>query len=111
MFNLFKSKPKNYTDISCEEFKNEMSAKDTVILDVRSAGEFNSGKIKGARNIDVMSANFVAQVQNLPKDKKYFVYCRSGARSAQACSILGNLGFSKAYNMRGGIMSWPYETV
>ncbi|WP_373523354.1 rhodanese-like domain-containing protein [Aquiflexum sp.] len=111
MFNFFRSKPKKYTDLYCEEFNKGMNAKDAVILDVRSAGEFQSGKLKGARNIDIMSSNFKAQIQNLPKDKKYYIYCRSGNRSGQACEIMSDMGFEHPYNMAGGIMSWPYDVV
>lgn len=111
MFDFFKSKPKNYTDLYCEEFNKGMTAKDAVILDVRTAGEFQSGKIKGARNIDIMSSGFMAQVQNLPKDKKYYIYCRSGNRSGQACEIMSEMGFEYTFNMAGGIIRWPYEVV
>lgn len=111
MFNFFRSKPKNYTDLYCEEFNKGMNAKDAVILDVRSVGEFQSGKIKGARNIDIMSSAFQAQIKNLPKDKKYYIYCRSGNRSGQACEIMSEMGFETTYNLAGGIMSWPYDVV
>lgn len=111
MFNLFRSKPKNYTDLYFEEFNKGMNAKDAVILDVRSAGEFQSGKLKGARNIDIMSSNFQSQIKKLPKDKKYYIYCRSGNRSGQACEIMSEMGFENTYNLAGGIMSWPYDVV
>jgi rhodanese-related sulfurtransferase len=109
MFNLFKSTPKAYKDLSSEDFKTGMLAKDSVIIDVRSAGEFHSGKIKGARNIDIMSPNFSQQIANLPKDKSYYLYCRSGNRSGQACAVMAKAGFENLNNLAGGIMSWPYE--
>ncbi|MDF2158215.1 rhodanese-like domain-containing protein [Algoriphagus sp. CAU 1675] len=111
MFNFFQSKPKNYEDIPVGEFHELMLQPDTVILDVRTPGEFASGKIRGARNIDIMSRDFVNQVKNLPKDKTYLIYCRSGNRSGQACEIMADLGFEKLKNMAGGIMRWPFETV
>jgi rhodanese-related sulfurtransferase len=111
MFNFFKAQPKNYTDLSNEDFKKGMTASDAVVIDVRTAGEFQSGKLKGSRNIDIMSRNFMAQVQNLPKDKKYYIYCRSGNRSGQACDIMSEMGFENTYNLANGIMSWPYEVV
>ena len=111
MFNFFKAKPKTYEDLSCEDFKKGMNDKDAVIIDVRTAGEFNSGKLKGARNIDIMGSGFMAQIQNLPKDKKYYLYCRSGSRSGQACEVMGKMGFQNLNNMAGGIISWPYEVV
>ncbi|HSF54197.1 MAG TPA: rhodanese-like domain-containing protein [Algoriphagus sp.] len=111
MFNFFSSKTKKYEDITAGSFQ-EMSLKpDTVILDVRTSGEFSSGKIRGARNLDIMTPGFINQVKNLPKDKTYLVYCRSGNRSGQACDIMADLGFEKIKNLSGGIMRWPFETV
>lgn len=111
MFNFFKTTPKNYQDIPSGEFHDLMIQPNTVIIDVRSAGEFAGGKIRGARNLDIMSSDFSNQVKNLPKDKTYLVYCRSGNRSGQACEIMGDLGFENVNNLKGGIMSWPFETV
>lgn len=111
MFNFFKAQPKNYIDLSNEDFKKGMTAADAVVIDVRTAGEFQSGKLKGARNIDIMSRNFMAQVQNLPKDKKYYIYCRSGNRSGQACDIMSEMGFENTYNLANGIMSWSFEVI
>ncbi|MGB2761319.1 MAG: rhodanese-like domain-containing protein, partial [Maribacter stanieri] len=42
--------------------------------------------------------------------KNYYVYCRSGNRSGQACAIMKNLGFDTAYNLQGGFMNWEGET-
>lgn len=111
MFNFFKTKPKNYIDLGSEDFYKGMQEKDAIIIDVRTAGEFHSGKFKGSRNIDMMSPNFVNQVKNLPKDKKYYIYCRSGNRSGQACEIMADMGFESTFNLSGGIMRWPYEIV
>ena len=111
MFNFFKSTQKNYEDIPSGTFHELMLKPNTVILDVRTAGEFSGGKIKGARNIDIMSRDFENQVKNLPKDKTYLIYCRSGNRSGQACEIMADLGFKNLKNLSSGIMRWPFETV
>ncbi len=39
-------------------------------------------------------------------EKTYLVYCQSGTRSARAAQIMSELGFTKVYNMRGGIAKW-----
>lgn len=111
MFNFFRTKAKNYTDLSNEDFKNGMADKDAVIIDVRTAGEFQSGKIKGARNIDLMGSGFMERLQNLPKSKKYYLYCRSGNRSGQACETMADMGFESIHNLASGIIRWPYEVV
>ncbi len=111
MFNFFGTKSKNYEDLSAGPFHDLMLQPNTVILDVRTSGEFSAGKIRGARNLDIMSPSFQSQVSQLPKDKTYLVYCRSGNRSGQACEIMAELGFEKVKNLSGGIMRWPFETV
>lgn len=111
MFNFFNTKPKNYEDIPAGPFHDLTLQPNTVILDVRTAGEFAGGKIRGARNLDIMSPSFYSQVKNLTKDKTYLVYCRSGNRSGQACEIMADLGFENLKNLAGGIMRWPFETV
>ena len=111
MFNFFSSKAKKYEDIPAGPFHDLMVQPNSVVIDVRTAGEFAGGKLRGARNIDIMSSNFVSQIKNLPKDKTYLIYCRSGNRSAQAGDIMGEEGFENVKNLAGGIMRWPFETV
>lgn len=108
MFSLFGSKTKKYKDIGAEEFKKGMQSANAVLIDVRSVGEFASQKIPGARNIDMFSPTFTQQISQLPKDKEYYLYCRSGNRSGQACSVMAEMGFEKLNNLKGGIISWPY---
>ena len=78
---------------------------DAVLIDVRTPAEFNGGKLPGAKNIDMFSKDFLTQIDKLDKDKTYLLYCRSGNRSGQACNIMAGRGFTKLYNMAGGVMS------
>lgn len=108
MFSFFKTK-KNYQNVNAETFKQLLAdTPQAVVIDVRTPAEVRSGAIKGAINIDLMSVDFQQKIEKLDKNKTYFVYCRSGNRSGQACNILGNAGFEHLYNLAGGIMSWPY---
>lgn len=105
MFKIFE-RTKAYTDLNSAEFEKELTNnKDAVVVDVRTRGEFGSGKIPGAINIDLMSGDFDKRVAALDKDKTYLVYCRSGNRSAQACSVMAAKGLKSA-NLSGGIISW-----
>lgn len=83
-----------------------------VILDVRTESECNEGIIGNAINIDIHSGqDFVNAIEALDKNKNYYVYCRSGMRSAKACEIMNQLGFENAYNLVGGIIEWDGEVV
>lgn len=110
MFNLFKSKKKmKYATISAEELKKlQQENADAVVVDVRTPAEVRQGKIPGSTSIDIMDRNFANRIETLDKDKTYLVYCRSGNRSGQACSYMADRGFTKLYNLNGGIGSWPY---
>ncbi len=70
----------------------------TIIIDVRTPGEFASGHLDGALNIDVQSPDFQAQVSQLDPSQDYFIYCRSGNRSGQAISQMSNMGFTSMVN-------------
>lgn len=78
-----------------------------VILDVRTADECLEGVIPSAINIDIYKGQgFVYQVDELDKSKNYYVYCKAGGRSAQACNIMNQMGFATTYNLMGGFSEW-----
>lgn len=78
-----------------------------VILDVRTEDEWNDGYIPNAINIDIYKGQgFVYEVDQLDKSKNYYVYCKAGSRSDQACQIMNQLGFENTFNLLGGFMNW-----
>jgi rhodanese-related sulfurtransferase len=90
-----------------EEWAKGYQNNNSVILDVRTDDEYNSEKIPNAINIDIYKGQgFVYLIEELDKSKDYYVYCRSGARSENACRIMRQLGFEKTFNLVGGILSW-----
>lgn len=110
IFNLFKRSAGGlYENLNSADFKAAIDQnKNAVILDVRTLPETQSGKIKGALVIDFMSPGFATSIAKLDKEKHYYVYCRSGNRSARACRIMADQGFKHLYNLKGGMMDWPY---
>lgn len=64
------------------------------LLDVRTPAEVAEGALVGAINVDLQGPDFVGAVSELPRDEAYFVYCRTGNRSAQAVAIMRDLGFT-----------------
>ena len=98
-------------DISQDEWAEGLAADaNAVVLDVRTEAEFDEGIIPNAINIDIYKGQgFIYKLEELDKSKTYYVYCRSGASSGQACKIMNELGFEKAYNLVGGILAWEGE--
>ena len=83
------------------------STTDAVIIDVRSEEEFESGHIPDAELINIQNPPlFMERIGALDPSKTYFVYCRSGARSAQACMLMQQQGIPSVYNLLGGILDW-----
>lgn len=92
-----------------EQFEEDTNA---VILDVRTEDEWNEGIIPNALMIDINKGQgFIYAIEELDKSKNYYVYCRSGARSAKACQIMNELGFDTTYNLAGGFMEWEGDSV
>jgi len=90
-----------------EQLKNDANA---FILDVRTPEEVEEGYIPGATNIDIyLGQGFMDGINELDKSKNYYVYCRSGNRSGQACAILNSIGIENAYNLEGGFTNWEGE--
>jgi rhodanese-related sulfurtransferase len=97
----------NQTDWQ-ELIKNNINA---VVLDVRTKGEYAEGIIKNAIMIDFLDApTFKSEIEKLDKSKNYYVYCRSGNRSGQACQLLDGLGVNNTFNLTGGMLAWTEKT-
>lgn len=95
------------TSLSEDDFEKELSkSENPQLLDVRTPEEFKEGHLKGALNYNVNSGVFENEIANLDKKRPVLVYCLSGGRSAAAAEVLAGKGFSKVYNLAGGIMKW-----
>ena len=70
-----------------------------TIIDVRTPAEFADGRVEGAVNFDVQSADFEASLASLDKNAEYIVYCRSGNRSAIAVQIMAEAGITKVVDL------------
>ena len=66
----------------------------TMLIDVRTPGEFAEGHLDGAVNIPVELSTFTAQVALLDPDMDYLVYCRSGRRADVAIAYMDTLGLT-----------------
>ena len=77
-----------------------------VVLDIRTAEEFNEVRLAGSLNVDFYDADFADQLDTLDKNDPYVMYCRSGNRSSEAIKTMKELGFVEVYEIDGGIVNW-----
>ena len=94
-------------NLSQQDLTAKLQEKNTVLIDVRTSTEVASGYIAEAEYfIDINGANFEQKIAELDTTKTYIMYCRSGGRSGKASSYMVKNGFSKVYNLEGGILDY-----
>ncbi len=95
-----------YKNMDVKTFASRIADPDVILLDVRTAEEYDDGHIRNAINIDVKQDSFIEEAKStLSADKTIAVYCKGGTRSANAAKMLAKEGF-KVVNLKGGIMAW-----
>jgi rhodanese-related sulfurtransferase len=72
---------------------------DTIVIDVRTPEEFDTGHLAGALNINWQGAEFMQAVDVLDKSANYVIYCRSGNRAGQAIDMMTSMGFTNLTNL------------
>jgi len=107
--------PAGFETVTVEEAKKMIEKEEVFVLDVRTPDEFNESHIKGATLIPVTNSGgsnmspdqlLGARINEVPKNQKILVYCRTGYRSTSASQMLVAAGYSDVYNMQGGITAW-----
>ncbi len=101
-----------FVNVTVAEGKQIIDGGDIFILDVRTKEEYDSGHINGS--ILIPLEDLEKRYNEIPRDRKILVYCRTGHRSTQASEILVKNGFKQIYNMKGGITEWTkagYEII
>ncbi len=110
MFMLLTGCSQSEYTIEPEEAKERLENDDSIVLlDVRTLDEFNEEHITDAELLTLFDLESDMESRYPDKTQTFFVYCRSGSRSADAIQILSNLGYEDIHDL-GGIINWPYET-
>ena len=92
--------------------KQSLVDKKGIVLDVRTPEEFETSRIPDSKNIDFYNPqNFMQEIEKLDKNSSYYIYCRTGVRSANSCALMKELGFKKTYNLVGGIVEWSGKLI
>jgi len=102
-------KPSMDLIVDAAKFSKAIAAPDAQILDVRTAGEYQSGHIVNALQANWLDPReFNNRTQYLDKSKTIYIYCQSGGRSASAQTALIQAGFN-VVNLEGGISNWRMQ--
>lgn len=97
----------NLIDLNSNEFSKKLKEDDNaVLLDIRTPNEFHQGHIPNAILMNIYDPSFADDIQQLDKNKNYYLYCRSGNRSYHAGRLMLQLGFKNVYNLISGILDW-----
>lgn len=92
--------------ISVADLAKRMKAGETpLLIDVRSAAEFEVSHLPGARRADQVE-EALATLKQTPKDREIIVYCSIGYRSSHMADKLKQYGFEKVRNLEGSIFEW-----
>jgi len=92
-------------EITVEELKARIDRKDRfVLLDVREQFEWDVARIPGAKLIPL--GELPSRMSELDSADEIVIHCKSGFRSANALRHLQKAGFSKLFNVEGGILAW-----
>lgn len=106
LWSFFGNRIRGVKEVNIVEALELINHKNALVLDVREDSEFKSGHILNAKWIPL--GKLATRTGELEKyrEQPIVVVCRSGQRSASACSALGKQGFTQAYNLSGGVMGW-----
>ncbi len=99
------------TKMKPDEFEKAITGKNIQLLDVRTAGEFNTGHIKNTLQADwTQKEQFMDRIQYMDKVEPVYIYCLSGGRSSAAAEWMRNNGFANVVELIGGINAWKNAT-
>lgn len=91
--------------ITVEELEQKLQQQPGIkLVDVREPSEYEIAHIEGSQLVPL--GELISRIDELSRDQEIALLCRSGGRSAQALLSLREAGFSKLYNVEGGILAW-----
>jgi len=82
-----------------------------VVLDVRAPAQFEKGHVLDARNVPAGDLETKTAAIERFKESAVVVYCDNGMSSQKAADTLRGLGFTRVFNLRGGLAAWKQENL
>jgi adenylyltransferase/sulfurtransferase len=92
-------------EITAQELKAKLDrGEDVYVLDVREPNEYQICRIQGSTLIPL--GELASRTAELDRNRDMVVHCKMGGRSAKAVALLQERGFTRARNLKGGILEW-----
>jgi len=93
-------------DVAPDWVRERCEAGDIQLIDVREPYEWETGRLAGARHIELEQV--ASQAATIDREKPVVFYCRVGARSGMAADAFRRAGYD-AYSMDGGLAAWQEQ--
>lgn len=93
-------------DLPSSEFTRQLNSGTALLVDMRSAAEFEKGHIHGARQMTPSQIDPAAKELLRYKDSGVLLYCQSGMTSGEVVQKLLKAGYTKVYSLKGGVAAW-----
>ena len=107
---LEKSSKREFKEVEPKEVFNILEKNrdnsDFVVLDVRTPEDYEEGHIENAYLLNIKSKDFGDELERMDKNRKYFVYCKTGRKSRKAVELMKERGYKEAHNIVGGMDKW-----
>ncbi len=85
-----------------EKMKNEIAQQQAELYDVRELDEWEEGHLKLAKHLPLSKLREEVNENEIAKDKKIYLHCRSGNRVLEAEDILLKKGFTDIIALEEG---------
>jgi rhodanese-related sulfurtransferase len=105
-----RSRSENISAVSPQEAVSLMN-RGAVVIDLRPSEAFASGHLSGARQMSGEQILKASETLKKQKEKVLVVYDDTGSLGASAVRQLAAQGFTKAFNLRGGLAAWRAENL
>ena len=98
----------SYQSITATALQARLGEEDApLLIDVREPIEYEIARVAGAQLLPM--SRFYEWAGTLDTQREIVVMCHHGIRSAQVCYALAQSGYTKLFNLTGGIAAWSAE--
>jgi len=110
MVNEVRERMKSFAALSSMQAVRLMN-QGALLIDLRAKEAFDAGHIGDARNVPAVELEAQSDALKKWRDRIVITYCDSGVSGAGAARTLAKLGFTKVFNLEGGLNAWVKDNL